>query len=97
MEEVIQLRGKLQEKLATTLTTGERVYYEKKMQIFNGFIETILREATPSEDELELYVLAFKVDELKKGDNKKLLEETEAKLAAVRAKVVKVPHKRLFQ
>ena len=96
MEEVIQLRGMLQEKLSMNLTTGERVYYDKKMQVFNGLLETILREATPSEDDLELYNLSFKVDELKKGDNKKLLEETEAKLAAIRAKVVKVPHKRLF-
>jgi hypothetical protein len=96
MEEVIQLREMLQEKLSMNLTKGERVYYDKKMQIFNGLIDTVLREATPSEEELEFYNLSFKVDELKKGDNKKLLEETEAKLAAVRAKVVKVPHKRLF-
>lgn len=97
MEEVIHLRTTLLDKINNSKLTGERIYFEKKLGILDVLLNTILRDASPSDEELEFYILSFKLDELKKGDNKKLTEELEKKVSELRLKVIKTPQKRMFQ
>jgi len=96
MEEVIHLRTKLKEKIQESTQTGERIYYEKKLGTLDVLLGTILRDAAPVQDELDFYILSYKLEELKKSENKKLIEEMTKKVDALRAKVTTTQHKRLF-